>query len=129
MLNLKNSVSTILFAGLFLTITAFTIQSPDDIIGKWQEADGVRTIQIYKVNDHFFGKILKNKHQQNDQLTPGTVMMEDFTYEDEVWRGKVYIPSKDMTLKAKITLNEPDQMVSTATWGIFSKSKTWLRLN
>lgn len=105
-------------------------QKEDAILGKWTEESGVRTIEIYKSGNEFFGKILSNKHESEDQLTPGTVMMDNFIYDkdNQNWQGKVVIPSKDINLNGKIILENENQIKSVVRIAFISKSKIWNRV-
>ncbi len=105
-------------------------QKEDSILGKWEEESGVRTIEIFKSGNEYFGKILTNKHQEEDQLTPGTIMMDNFTFnkDEDNWEGKVVIPSKDMNINCKIILENENQIKSIAKIAFISRSKTWNRI-
>ena len=122
---------TLLFL-MFLSFSSFLniTQNEDAIVGKWTEESGVRTIEIYKSGNEFFGKILNNKHESEDQLTPGTVMMDNFIYdkEDQNWKGKVVIPSRDMNLNGTIILENEYQIKSVVKVAFVSKSKIWNRV-
>jgi hypothetical protein len=52
----------------------------DLIIGKWQENTGVRTIEIYKKGNLIYGKILENKHADDDGLKLGLEMIQVLSY-------------------------------------------------
>jgi uncharacterized protein (DUF2147 family) len=122
---------TLLFL-MFLLFSSFLniSQNEDAIVGKWKEESGVRTIEIYKSGNEFFGKIINNKHESEDQLTPGTVIMDNFIYdkEDQNWKGKVVIPSRDMNLNGTIILENEYQIKSVVKVAFVSKSKIWNRV-
>ncbi|OAQ41831.1 hypothetical protein A5893_01565 [Pedobacter psychrophilus] len=130
-----NRILPLLFLILIsLSISSFVNikhqQKEDSILGKWEEESSVRTIEIYKSGDEYFGKILTNKHQDEDQLTPGTIMMDGFVFnkDEDNWQGKVVIPSKDMVLNGKIILENENQIKSFAKIAFISKSKIWNRI-
>ena len=66
-------------------MSAFLAPNPDAIVGTWKEKGGEKTIEIYKVNTAYFGKITENLSDKEDKLQPGTVIMKDFVYKDEEW--------------------------------------------
>lgn len=129
MKNIKQIIALTLVS-FCLIFTAFKPSAANDIVGKWKEESGVRVIEIYKDGEHYFGKILKNDHQNEDKLTVGKIFMENFIYnaDNDSWEGKVNIPSKNMTLKTEIQLDNPNQMKSIAHLGIFKKAKIWKRI-
>ena len=109
-------------------MSSFQSPDPDAILGTWKEKDGTKTIEIYKVKTSYFGKITENLSDHENKLQPGTVIMKDFVYEDGEWEGTVEIPTKDLSLKGKITMQNENEIKSTATVVFIGKSKTWLRV-
>lgn len=113
---------------VFFTLTSFSPTGADAILGIWKEQDGTKTIKIYKVEGHYFGKLTENLSDHENKLQPGTVIMKDFVFEDDVWAGTIEIPTKSLRLKGKIVLENKDQIKSTVTIVFIDKSKTWLRV-
>lgn len=109
-------------------MSSFQIPNPDAILGLWKEKDGTKTIKIYKVKSEYFGKITENLSDDENKIQPGTVIMKNFIFEDEEWIGTIDIPSRDLTLKGKITLQGPNEIKSVASIAFIGKSKTWVRL-
>lgn len=109
-------------------MSAFQVANPDAIVGTWKEKDGTKTIEIYKVNTSYFGKITENLSEKENKIKPGTVIMKDFVYEDDKWKGTIDIPSRDLSLKGKITLEGPNEIKSVATVAFVGKSKSWTRV-
>jgi uncharacterized protein (DUF2147 family) len=114
---------------IVLLFAGFKPSEADKILGKWQESTEVRTIEIYKKGGMFYGKILENKHADEDGLKPGVEMMQGFSYDekDKVWCGETFLPSKDMHIKTKLTLNE-GILTSVAKVMFIRKSKTWNKI-
>ena len=112
----------------FIIMSSFQSPKPDAILGTWKEKDGTKTIKIYKVNSSYFGKITENLSNDENKLQPGMVIMKNFVYDDEEWKGTVEIPTKDLSLKGKITMQSLNQIKSTASIAFIGKSKTWLRV-
>lgn len=128
MKTLKKHILTAIPLLIFIVMSSFHATNPDAIIGVWKEKEGTKTIKIYKVKDNYFGKITENLSNDENKLQPGTVIMKDFVYEDEAWKGTIEIPTRDLTLKGKITMENPNEITSVASIAFIGKSKTWLRV-
>lgn len=113
---------------IFVMMSALQTPKPDAIVGTWKEKDGTKTIKIYKVNSSYFGKIVENLSNHENKLQPGMVIMKNFVYDDEEWRGTVEIPTKDLSLRGKIKMQNQNEIMSTASIAFIGKSKTWLRV-
>lgn len=113
---------------MFVSMSSFIAFQGDAIVGTWKEKDGTKTIKIYKVENTYFGKITENLSDREDKIQPGTVIMKDFVYEDDEWKGTIEIPSRDLSLKGKIEMQGPDEFIATATVVFIGKSKTWVRV-
>lgn len=113
---------------ILILLSSFQAPNPDAILGTWKEKDGTKTIEIYKVKNSYFGKITENLSEDENKIKPGTVIMKDFVYEDEEWKGTIEIPSRELTLKGKITLENQNELKAVATIVFIGKSKTWLRV-
>jgi len=123
----------LLLVNTFVLITivifsSFKAKNADAILGTWKEKDGTKTIQIYKVDESYFGKITENLSKDENKIKPGTVIMKNFVYKDEEWKGIIEIPTRDLSLKCKITMDGDNQMTSVATIVFVGKSKTWVRV-
>lgn len=125
-----------------------TKDSPDAILGVWQNASGKGHIQIYKQGNYYFGKIiwLKNpvdadgkpkvdKHNSdpNDRNNPliGLVMLKHFTYKDNEWTdGHIYNPQDGKEYKGYIKMPNSNTIVIRAYIGFswIGKSDTWTRV-
>ena len=104
--------------------TTFAQSSPDDIAGKWTNAAGSRTIEIYKENDLYYGKTLSDgKH------AGGKIVLRDFKFQSaNKWKGKLYVPKKQQKFPCTISLTDIDNMVIEGSYGFASKSKEWRRV-
>lgn len=123
----KKYILTIVPLLILILSSSFQSTDPDAILGTWKEKDGTKTIEIYKVKTSYFGKITENLSEGENKIKPGTVIMKDFVYNDEEWKGTIEIPTRDMSLKAKITLEGPNEIKAVATIFFIGKAKTWLR--
>lgn len=117
---------------VILATLSFAFKTPpaDAIVGKWKEESGVKTIEIYPSGEGFSGKIIANEREEEDKLTVGTMIMENFIYNEEehTWEGRVIVPTRDMNLRGEIIMEGPDQIKSIAKIAIISKSKIWNRI-
>ena len=122
--------STIISAVLiiFIALSSFSTNQADSILGTWKEKDGTKTIKIYKVESSYFGKITENLSDDENKLKPGTVIMKDFVYDDEEWKGTIEIPTRDLSLKAKIKMDNADEFTATATIIFVGKSNSCIRV-
>ncbi len=128
MYKFNNSTIISVFLIIFITLSSFSENQADAILGTWKEKDGTKTIKIYKVETSYFGKITENLSKEENKIKPGTVIMKDFVYDDEEWKGTIEIPSRDLSLKGKIKMESPDEFTATATIVFIGKSKTWVRV-
>ncbi|HEX7367510.1 MAG TPA: DUF2147 domain-containing protein [Pelobium sp.] len=126
---LKKLVFTVIGLLIFIAMASFKAPNPDAILGVWKEKDGTKTIQIYKINSKYFGKITENLSEDENKIQPGTVIMKNFVFENDEWKGTIEIPTRNLTLKGKITLESPKQIKSVATIAFIGKSKTWLKVD
>lgn len=113
---------TIMFV-LFAS-TTFAQSLPDDIAGKWTNASGNRTIEIYEENGLYYGKTIKDARHPG-----GNIVLQDLKFEPEnKWIGKLYIPKKQQKYRCTISLLDLDNMRIEASNGFVSKWKTWKRI-
>lgn len=113
---------------VFILMSSFKTPDADAIIGTWKEKGGTKTIQIYKVEDSYFGKLIENLSKEENKIKPGTIIMKNFIYDNGEWNGTIEIPTKDMSLKGKIVLENENQMKAIATVVFVGKSKIWDRV-
>lgn len=125
---LKNYITLSLVIISVFAFSAFKASNADAIVGVWKEQNGNKTIEIYKVENSYSGKIVENLSDNEDKLEVGTVIMKDFIYEDNEWKGTIEIPNRDMSLKGKIILQSANKIKSVATVAFIGKSKIWLRV-
>ena len=141
------NVLFILFSTLLFT--AAPAESPDAIVGIWQNGTGKGHIQIYKHNNKFFGKIIwlkdakdKSGNPKMDMKNPdpakrnkpliGLVMLRDFEYEKggEWSGGRLYNPSDGKEYKAYFRLKDTKTLLVRGYVGISVLGKTdeWTRV-
>lgn len=117
----------ILIAILLMGITfhgSAHINKADQIIGCWMTFGNTAKVQIYKLNDKYFGKIIwademyeadgktlkTDSKNENPKMRKRTIknleLLSNFIYKDDMWtEGTVYDPKNGSTYRCKIKLN------------------------
>ncbi len=106
---------------LFLMITLFGIakaSQADDIIGTYWSPEKDGKIEIYKVGEKYFGKIIWSANPRTDDKNPdetqrsrelvGSTFLHDFDFDGKnTWTdGTIYDPKSGKTYNCKITMND-----------------------
>lgn len=118
--------------------------SQDQIVGKWNASDGEAVVEMYKVKDAYYGKIIWMKDGVNADGTPkvdkhnpdeskrtktikGLNIVTGLKYNNGEWTdGKVYDPHSGRSYKCSVKL-EGGKLKLKGKWGPFSKTQTWTR--
>jgi len=89
---------------LFALLSSVTLFAQDQVLGKWLSPDKDGHIEMYKVQNKFYGKIVwaKDANKKDDKnpddklrsrLLLGSVIFTDFEYKNSEWvNGKIYDP-------------------------------------
>jgi len=112
----------------FLLLAVFSIDSSDQIIGKWQNPDKNRQIEIFKKGDLYYGKIHWLKDTKDIKVKKGDIVMKDIKFSDEKWIGKIKVPARDSDFDMEITMPDKDKLNIKASYGIMSRIKVWTRI-
>ncbi len=116
-----------LFLSFLLTLFSFknhpissiklNADEAEKIVGVWFTDDKTSKIQIYKIDNQYFGKIiwLSSKENQKDlKINPkvGYQIFRKFTFEGEnVWSGgQVSDPRSGLTVSGKMTLKNENTL-------------------
>jgi uncharacterized protein (DUF2147 family) len=127
----------------------------DAIIGVWHTAEDKSQVQIFKLRNHYFGRIISLKdpiwpandemgqggRPKTDRRNPnlelhtrpivGLQIMHDFVLEgNNRWgSGKVYDPESGKTYKGKLTLDNPNRLELRGYVGIslLGRTEIWTR--
>ncbi len=139
---------TILLVFVFSAFQLFASFNADAILGVWANSSNRGHIQIYKQEGKYYGKIIWLKHpydqtgkpkvdyhnpdetERNKQLL-GLVMLRDFIYENEEWKGgKIYNPQDGKEYKSNIKLTDDKTMSVRGYIGIsfFGKTERFVRV-
>ncbi len=126
----------------------FASANGDDILGVWANSSNRGHIQIYKNGGKYYGKIiwLKNPYDKTgkpkvdyknpdenvrNQKLLGLVMLRDFVYENEEWKGgKIYNPQDGKEYKSYIKITNEKTMSVRGYIGIsfFGKTEKFIRI-
>ncbi|TAF43636.1 MAG: DUF2147 domain-containing protein [Sphingobacteriales bacterium] len=115
--------TTFLVIALFCSVLYAKAQSSDKIIGKYWSPKKDGKIEIYKVANKYFGKIIwGNKPSSKDTKNPnpelrsreiiGMVILTNFKYKDEQYQdGEIYDPLTGKTYSCKMWLENQNLKV------------------
>ena len=146
---MKKIAFSLLFMFGFLA-TAFAQNEADACLGTWLTGSKKGHIQVYKLGDKYFGKIIWIK-EPNDAATGkpktdtknpndskksqpllGLINLRDFKFSGEnVWEnGKVYDPENGKEYSCKMKLNNPNQLDVRGFVGIsiLGRTDSWTRV-
>ncbi len=143
-----NTIKTmIIVLGLSLWSGIVSAQNGEAIVGIWLSEDKDGKIQIYKVNDRYYGKLLPGKNlYETDGKTPkkdtknsdaklrertliGLVMLTNFVYKDGEWTGgEIYDPKSGDTYSGKMKLkNNMLELRGYIGTPLLGRTTTWTR--
>ncbi len=100
----------------FFYINNVQAQKADDIIGQYYTPKKDGKIQLYKVGNHYVGKLIWGKSNRKDFKNPnaalrsrdliGMVFLTNFVYDDGEYKdGKIYDPQSGKTYSSKMWLS------------------------
>ncbi len=112
---------------LFVALTSFKNESKGDIIGKWKNAEKGLVIEIHKIEQHFYGKVISST---DDDLKPGHIFLTDIVFNDEnsSYSGKVNMPS-GMSASCEIKLLSTAKFQMNVTKLFITKTNTFIKIN
>lgn len=129
----------------FLLPMAAFATHPDDILGIWLADDNEVKVEVYKVNNEYFGKIIwlkepndKNGNPKKDKNNPdpakrnnpaiGILILKNIIFKEGKWMGTIYGPKRGKETQCTLQLKSKDVLVGTVTYGLLSGSRTWQRV-
>ena len=98
----------------------------DRLLGLWQSEAGDRKIEIYRQGDRYFGKVL---YDAKNKVQPGTVVLKDMVYQRNVWKGKVFVPSRGRMYNVQLNLKDATKLEMIASAGFISQKRFFFRVN
>jgi uncharacterized protein (DUF2147 family) len=133
---------------MLFSLTLFALGDPDAIVGVWASSSNKGHIRIYKNAGKYYGKIVwlkqpydtlgkpkvdhknPNKDARNKKLV-GLIMLRDFEYEDEQWKGgRIYNPEDGKEYKCNMKLKDSKTLSVRGYMGfsLIGKTKTFKRV-
>jgi uncharacterized protein (DUF2147 family) len=125
---------------LFIFPLAAATSSPDDIVGVWLTENDESKVQIYKVGNEYFGKIIWLKEPNDKNGNPkkdirnqdvskrnnpaiGILVLKNMRFKDDKWKGTIYGPKRGREANCTLKLKDKDTIEGKATYGPFSDTK------
>jgi uncharacterized protein (DUF2147 family) len=105
----------------------YTPIDADAIIGKWENPDGGRKIEIFKKDNLYFGKII-SVNDKEAKVKPGDIVLKSIHFEKNKWIGKIKIPAKENDFNVEISMPNSNNLKFVARYGLMSKTKIWKRI-
>lgn len=128
-------------------------QQADDVVGVWVTAKGDSRIEIYEKAQLYFGRIVALKEPtykpgevdgmagkaRVDRNNPdkslrnrpllGLVLMTGFSFDDGVWRGRIYNPRNGKTYRSNMSLREDGSLRLRGYIGVpwLGRTTVWQR--
>ena len=111
----------------------------DAIVGEWIPETKDGRIQVYKVGEKFFGKIVWGKDgakkdvnnpdpKLKEQNVIGLVILKDFDFTGKAWEeGTVYDPKNGKTYTCTMWLTNNNTLKVRGYWGLFYQTQTWTK--
>lgn len=104
------------------------IDTKDQIMGRWENPDKTRQIEIFKKGELYFGKILWLKDTKNVAVKKGDIVMFDIRFSKNKWMGKIKVPAKEDAFDMEITMPTIDKLNIKGSYGLLSKTRVWTRI-
>lgn len=111
-----------------IVLYAKPIDTKDQIIGKWENPDKTRQVEIFKKGELYFGKIIRLKDTKNVKVKKGDIVMFDIKFSNNKWIGKIKVPAKENAFDMEITMPTIDKLNIKGYYGLLSKTKIWTRI-
>jgi uncharacterized protein (DUF2147 family) len=139
--------SAIIISLLFFIGVSSPAVKSDDILGIWTTGNAKSQVQIYKIGEKFFGKIIKLKDPLNEQGKPkvdfrnsdaskrnmpliGLNVLRDLVFDKDEWNGgRIYNPEDGKDYKCLMRLKDAKTLEVRGYIGfsLIGKSQTWTR--
>ena len=131
---------------LFLPGPVFAQSKADKIVGNWTNEEADARFVIAKAGDTYSAKITwlsqpnevsgapkTDKHNPDKNLRArhiiGIDIFTQLKFDNGIWDGTdVYSPEKGIYAKLKIELVDDNHLKIIGSKGVFSSTKTWVRL-
>lgn len=117
----------------------------NSFVGKWVNEDTTQVIEIYKKNDHYFGKLIeinnakkiiydsenKDENLKNRKLIGIDVLLNFEFADNKLKNGEIYNINNGNTYNGKLQLKE-DELILTGYFGVLfflGKTQKWYKFN
>lgn len=131
-------------ATIIVLLASFQINAQRSIEGIWLTEEGNSKIEIYQKGDKYFGKIVwlgkstdrkgnpiidRNNPDKNlrKRQVLGIDMLQDFSYQNNKWQGKLYAPKRGLTMDAEFVAKEDDKLEVYISYQGFTRQQIWTR--
>lgn len=119
-----------------------TTQAQDQILGIFWTPKKDGKIELFRVGQTYFGKLIWGKANKKDLQNPnpalrnrelvGTMILFDFKYDDGEWSGgKIYDPESGKTYSCKIWLEQSGRILKAKGYigiSVFGRTETFERV-
>jgi uncharacterized protein (DUF2147 family) len=133
-----------IFVIILLSLQNLSAQkvNKDAVVGEWLAETKDGRVQIYKVGEKFFGKVVWGKDggrkdvnnpdpKLKEQNIIGSVILKDFDFTGKIWEnGTVYDPNNGKTYSCTMKIPDANTLVLRGFVGIslLGRSTTWTRV-
>lgn len=93
------------------------------IEGRWHTPKQEGTVEVTIANGVLTGTLVEST---NPEAKLGMVILRGFVRNGETWEGEIYLPKRDKTMDAELTLKDGRLEIEVSS-GLRSKSITWTR--
>lgn len=115
--------------------------SSDNIIGNWLSPKKDSEIQIFKVNNKYYGKIVWGKGESTKDIKNpdvklrsrdliGLVILSNFEFDEDEWNnGTIYDPREGKTYSCVITMKNKNELNIRGYVGVslFGRAEVWTK--
>lgn len=115
--------------------------SSDNIIGNWLSPKKDSEIQIFKINNKYYGKIVWGKGESTKDIKNpdsklrsrdliGLVILSNFEFDEDEWNnGTIYDPREGKTYSCVITMKNKNELNIRGYVGVslFGRTEVWTK--
>lgn len=132
------------FIVVLLSLQSLSAQkvNKDAIVGEWLSENKDGRVQVYKVGEKFFGKVVWGKDgsrkdvnnpdaKLKEQNIIGSVILKNFDFTGKVWEeGTIYDPNNGKTYSCTMKIPDANTLTIRGFIGIslLGRSTTWTRV-
>lgn len=126
---------------ILISQLSFAQVSSDNVIGNWLSPRKDSEIQIFKVNNKYYGKIvwgigestkdIKNPDSKlRDRDLIGLIILSNFEFDDDEWNnGTIYDPREGKTYSCVLTIKNKNELNIRGYVGVslFGRTEVWTK--